>query len=146
MTTAPKRIFKKDQWVYVVDYWGTSEGTQAFAESALILKVNEKKQTFLAVLYGDTYKTYSFNDYGRLIFDTQYEAIVAANKLPKPKTTVYQIIGKKVYKKLVLDIYGHHVDGTYDLVLCLNRGKSLPTKEIGHTLFLNDSDARAHMK
>lgn len=146
MANAPTRIFKKDQWVYVVDYWGTNNGAQAFAESALILRVDEKKQTFLAVLYGDTYKTYSFNDYGRLIFDSASEAITAANKLPKPKTTVYQIIGKRVYKKLVLDIYGYHVAGTYDLVVCLSKGKNVSTKEVGHSLFLNESDARAHMK
>lgn len=146
MANAPKRIFKEDQCVYVVDYWGTNNGTQAFAELALILKVDEKKQTFLAVLYGDTYKTYSFNDYGRLIFDSSAEAITAVNKLPRPQTTVYQIIGKRVYKKLVLGIDEQYVDGAYDLVVCLSKGKNVSTKDIGHSLFLNESEARAHLK
>ena len=146
MTNAPKRNFKKGQWFYVVDYWGTSIGTQAFEAKAEIFTVDEKKQTFLAILYGDTCKTYSFNDYGRLIFDTSAEAIAAANKIPKPQTTVYQIIGKRLYKKLVLDIDGQYIDGTFDLVVCLNKGKNVSTKEIGHSLFLNESDARAHMK
>lgn len=146
MTNALKRDFKKGQCVYVVDYWGTSDGTQAFEARAEILEVDEKKQIFLAVLYGDTYKTYSFKDYGRLIFDTSNESINAANKLPKPKTTVYQIIGKRIYKKIVLGIYEQYMDGKFDLVVRLNRGKDVSTKEIGHTLFLDESDARKNKK
>lgn len=146
MANAPKRIFKEGQLVYVVDYWGTSIGTQAFEASAGILEVDEKEQTFLAVLYGDTYQTYSFNDYGRLIFDTSDEATVAANQLPKPQTAVYQIIGKRVYKKLVIGILGQYVNGSYDLVVHLNKGKNISTKEIGHSLFLNEFDARLHKK
>ena len=146
MTNALKRDFKKGQCVYVVDYWGTSNGTQAFEARAEIWKVYEKKQTFLAVLYGDTYQIYSFKDYGRLVFDTSNETIEAANKLPKPQTTVYQIIGNKVYKKLALGIDGQYMDGTYDLVVRLNKGKDVSTKEIGKSLFLNESDARENKK
>lgn len=146
MKNALKRNFKKGQCVYVVDYWCTSNGTQAFEARAEILEVDEKKLTFFAVLYGDTYKTYSFKDYGRLIFDTSNEAIGAANKLPKPKTIVYQIIGNKVYKKLALGIDGQYMDGTYDLVVRLNKGKDVSIKEIGHSLFFNESDARENKK
>lgn len=146
MTNAPKRNFKKGQWVYVVDYWGTTIGTQAFVARAKILEVDEKKHTFLAVLYDDTYKTYSFNDYSRLIFDTSNEATVASKQLPKPQTTVYQIIGKKVYKKIVIGIHGYNVNGSYDLFINLNKGKNVSTKEVGHSLFLNEFDARLHKK
>lgn len=142
MNNVLKRNFEEGQHIYVVDYWGTNEGTQAFEAGATILKVDEKKQIFLAILYGDTYQTYSFMDYGRLIFDTQNEAVEAADKLPKPKSIVYQLIGKRVYKKLALGIGGQHMDGTYDLVVHLNKGKDISTKEIGQSLFLSESDAR----
>ena len=55
MTNALKRSFKEGERVYVVDYWGTSNGTQAFEAQAEILKVDVKAKTFTAVLYGDTY-------------------------------------------------------------------------------------------
>ena len=146
MKNALKRNFKEGQYVYVVDYWGTKNGTQAFETGAEILEVDEKNQSFIAVLYGDTYNTYSFNDYGRLIFDTPNEAAEAADKLPKPQTTVYQVIGKRVYKKIATDIFGKYLNGVYDLVICLNRGKAISTKEIGHSLFLNEFDARKNKK
>lgn len=146
MNNAFERNFKEGQWVYVVDYWGTNNEMEAFGVRAEILVVDEKNQTFGAVLYGDTYKKYSFKDYGRLIFDTLNEAIGAARQLPKPKTTVYQIIGNKVYKKLALGICEQYKNKNFDLVVRLNRGKDVSTKEIGHTLFLNESDAKQNKK
>lgn len=147
MENALKRRFKQGESVYVVDYWGTSNGAmQALAVGAAIVKVNEKDKTFTAILYGDTYRTYSFKDYGRLIFDTFNEAARAAGKLPKPQTTVYQVIGKRVYKKLVKSIYERYTDGAFDLVVEFNKGKEVSTKEIGHSLFLSESDARESKK
>ena len=112
MANAFKRSFQVGERVYVVDYWGTNNGTQAFEAQAEILKVDVTAETFTAVLYGDTYQEYSFKDYGRLIFDTSAEAVEAANNLPKPKTIVYQIIGKRVYKKIVEGIGEQYNDGT----------------------------------
>lgn len=142
MENALERSFKKGECVFVIDFWGTEDGTQAFETQAEILNVDEKAKTFKAVLYGDTYQKYSFKDYGRLIFDTSAEAVEAANNLPKPKTTIYQKIGKRVYKKLVEGIGGKHIDGTFDLVIHLNKGKDISTKEIGHSLFFSKADAR----
>ena len=142
MANAFKRSFQVGERVYVVDYWGTNNGTQAFEAQAEILKVDVTAETFTAVLYGDTYQEYSFKDYGRLIFDTSAEAVEASNNLPKPKTIVYQIIGKRVYKKIVEGIGEQYNDGTYDLVVHLNKGKDVSTKELGHSLFINESDAR----
>ena len=138
MSNECKRNFEVDQIVYLVDYWGS----EAFETQAKILQINEKEKIFYAVLYGDTYKRYSFEDYGRLIFDTAEEAIEAASKLPKPKSVVYQKIGKKVYKKTVLGISGHYIDGVFDLIISLNRGNNVSAKEIGISIFLNESDAR----
>lgn len=146
MSNECKRDFKVNQTVYVVDYWGTNNGSQAFEAQAQILKVHEEFKTFVAVLYGDTYQRYSFEDYGRLIFDTKDEAKKAANKLPKPKSIVYQIIGKRVYKKIVTGIDGHYFDDVYDLILRLNKGSAVSTKEIGISIFLNESDARQKIK
>lgn len=142
MSKECKRDFKVNQTVYLVDYWGTSNGSQAFEAQAKILQVDEENKTFDAVLYGDTYQRYSFEDYGRLIFDTEKEAIEAAAKLPRPKSVIYQKIGKRVYKKTVIDIGGHYVDGVYDLKISLNKGKEVSTKEMGISIFLNESDAR----
>ena len=142
MANECKRDFKVNQLVFVVDHWGTDNGSQAFRTSAKILQVNENAKTFEAVLYGDTYQMYSFEDYGRLIFDTAEKAAEAANKLPKPKSVIYQKIGKRVYKKTVLGISGHHVYGVYDLIICLDKGRDVSTKEIGISIFLNKSDAK----
>ena len=142
MSNALKRSFQVGEHIYVVDYWGTTNGTQAFEAQAEIISVNAKTKTFTAVLYGDTYQNYSLKDYGRLIFDTSAEAIKATNNLPKPKTYLYQKIGKRIYKKIVEGIGGRYTNGTYDLVIRMNKGKDVSTKEIGHSLFINESDAR----
>ena len=142
MSKECNREFKVNQTVYLVDYWGTKNGSQAFEVQAKILRVDKKKKNFDAVLYGDTYQKYSFEDYGRLIFDTAEEAAEAANKLPKPKSVVYQKVGKEVCKKTVLGIDGHYVDGAYDLKIRLSGGKDASTKEIGISIFLNESDVR----
>lgn len=142
MANACKRKFQVNQIVYVVDYWGTECGTKAFEASAKILQVDEKNKTFDAVLYGDTYQKYSFEDYGRLIFNHPEQAREAASNFPIPQSVVYQKIGKRVYKKTVLGISGYTIDGAYDLVIRLNKGKEVSAKEIGISIFKNESDAR----
>ena len=139
MTEKGKRDFKVKQTVYVVDCWGAKNGMQAFEANAKILYVDEKKRNFNAVLYGDTYQRYSFEDYGRLIFDTKEEAKEAADKLPKPKSVVYQKIDEKTYKRTVCGIYGHYVGNVYDLVIRFEDGKEVSTKEIGISIFLTES-------
>ena len=139
MSKECKRDFKVNQTVYLVDYWGTNNGTQAFEAEAKILQVDEENKTFDAVLYGDTYKRYSFEDYGRLIFDTAKEANEAAGKLPKPNVIYVNDAYTKntgIEKSRVL----HH--NVYDLIIRLNKGKDVSTKEIGISIFLNESDAR----
>ena len=142
MADVLERVFEKGDCAYVVDYWGTNDGTQAFEAQAIILNVNLENKTFSAVLYGDTYQKYSFKDFGRIIFDTYEEACEAANKLPVPKSTVFQVIGNRVYKKTVKGIDGCYTDGVFDLVVCFNKGKDVSTREIGISLFMNESDAR----
>lgn len=146
MEKTAKRDFKVGDIVYVVDHWGTSNGSAAFEAYAEIIQVNKESKKFLAVLYGDTYKTYSFKDYGCLIFDTKQEAINAANKLPKPTSTVYQILGNRVYKKSVLNIYTRYIDGATDLVMQLNKGEEVSIKEIDITIFNNEQCARSKIK
>ena len=146
MKKALKRRFEKGQHIYVVDYWYTFNGPQAFETSSIIWKVNKKDRTFLASLYGDTFKTYSFNDYNRLFFDTLDDAAKDASKLPKPQTTVYHVIDNIIYTKLVIGIYGRYTNDTYDLFIELNNGNNISTKEIGITLFLTESDAIKNKK
>lgn len=134
--------FQVGKQIYVVDYWGTKYGTQAIDAKAKIFEVDVTNKTITAVLYGDTYQVYSFKDYGRLIFDTKKEAIKAANNMPKPKSILYQIIGKRIYKKTVEGIYSHYTDGVYDLVIRFYKGKDISSKEIDHSLFISEIDAR----
>ncbi len=141
-----KRDFKVGDSVYVVDYWDTDKGCAAFEAHAEIVQVNKESESFLAVLYGDTYRTYSFKDYGRLIFDTKQQAISAANAVPKPTSIVYQIIGNRLYKKTVLNIYDSRINGVTDLVMYLNVGKEVSIKEIGITIFTNEQQARKSVK
>ncbi len=138
MEKTAKRDFKVGDEIYVVDYWGAA----AFEAYAQIIQVNHEKQNFLAVLYGDTYKTYCFKDYGRLIFDTKQKAIQAAYLLPKPTSFVWQIIGNRVYKKTVLNISSRYINGATDLVIELNKGKEVSIKEIDVTIFKNEQQAR----
>ena len=145
MNNALKRNFEKGQYVYVIDYWGTINGTQAFETQAKIWNVNNKEKTFTAVLYGDTFQTYSFSDYKRLIFDTSNEAANATKQFSKPQTIVYHVIGNRVYKKVVHEIYGKN-NGTYDLFIRLNKGNDISSKEINHSLFLTEKDARNNKK
>lgn len=142
MTVTLKRDFKPGEYVYVVDCWHSHDGTRAIGAKAKIMEVDNKSKSFIAVLYGIIPQTYSFNDYGRLIFDTEDEAIKTANKLPKPQTTIYQIIDKRIYKKKVEDISGQYMDGTRDLVIRLNDGKNVSIREIGYSLFFDKTDVR----
>lgn len=146
MVNKTKREFWKGQELHVVDYWGTNKGSQAFATSAQIVNVNEEKETFDAVLYGDTYQTYSFKDYKRLFFDRKEDAQRAVENLPIPTSSIYQIIGRKVYKKKVIGIGARDVDGAIDLIVHLNRGKDVSIKEIGKSLFLDEAEARKNNK
>lgn len=147
MVDALKRTFENGECVYVVNYRDTDNGPQAFDAEAKILRVIKENETFRAVLCGNTFKVYSFKDYGRLIFDTRDEAIEAVDKLPKPKTRVYQRIGKRIRRRLVEGIGGNYANEKFemvvpfDLVVHLNKGEAVSTKEIGHTLFLSKADA-----
>ena len=70
---------------------------------------------------------------------TKEEAKEAADKLPKPKSVVYQKIDEKTYKRTVCGIYGHYVGNVYDLVIRFEDGKEVSTKEIGISIFLTES-------
>ena len=136
------RCFEKNQPIYVVDYYGIGMKTEAIGTRAYIVCYDKDRQIFKAILYGDTYNTYSVKDAGRLFFNSLGEAVRAANKLPKPHTIMYQKKDNNIYKKEIVGIRGHYVDGVYDLVVCFNRGESVSIKEIGHTLFFKEADAR----
>jgi len=142
MSKKCKREFKVKDIVYLADYWGV----QASRVRGRIVKVDEKKQTFDVIIYGDIYQRYKFEDYGRLVFDTPEEAEAVAEKLPKPDSFVYQKIGNRVYRKKVVGITGRYFDNGYDLIIVLNKGKSVSVKELGISLFLNESDARQSKK
>ena len=140
-----KRKFEEGDLVYVVDYW-KSNVTQTFSVFAEIIQVDNKTKTFTAVLNGNTFRTYSFKDYGRLIFNTLDEANKAVKSFPKAKKTVYQIINQKIYRRTVERISGYSTDIGFDLVLYLDNGKRISTKELGHSLFIKKSDAKKKNK
>ncbi len=142
MLSKEKRIFKKGQELYVVDCWGSSCGMQAFETYAEIIDIDEEAEGFDLVLYGDTYQRYNVKDYGRLIFDSKSRAAEVADKLPKPTSIVYQRIGNRVFKKTVVGVRNEYINGFTDLVICLNKGKSVPIGKIGIEIFLDESSAR----
>ncbi len=142
MSNKEKRIFKKGEVLYVIDCWGTTCGMHAFEASARIIHVDEEIGSFDAVLYGDTYQRYNVKDYGRLIFDDESEAKKAAYKLPKPNSYVYQLIGNRVFEKIVVGVRNENINNFTDLVVHLNKGKSVPIGRIGIELFLDESSAR----
>ena len=143
MQDSIKRCLEDNQPIYVVDYYGIGRKTEAIGTRAYIVCYDKDRQIFKAMLYGDTYNTYSIKDAGRLFFDSLSEAVRAADSLPKPHTIMYQKKEKKVYKKEVAGIRGHYVNGVYDLVICFNRGECVSIKEIGHTMFFEEADARS---
>lgn len=146
MSNEEKRIFKKSQVLHVIDCWGTKCGMQAFQASATIINIDEEIGSFDAVLYGDTYQRYNVNDYGRLIFDDESEAIKAADNLPKPTSFVYQLIGNRVFKKTVVGVRNEYINDFTDLVVHLNKGKRIPIGRIGIELFLDESSAREKIR
>ena len=137
-----KRNFRKNDVVYVVDYWGTLNGSAAFSVRAIVIDVDEEKKNFDAVLYGDTCQRYGFEDYGRLVFDTAKEADDAANKLPTPGTMVYLRKAGRVYKRKVDSIGGGYVDDKYDLNIRFERGENISIKELGVTIFIDEPTAK----
>lgn len=137
-----ERTFETNEVVYVVDHWGTDIGQMAFSARAEIIRVDESKKIFLAVLYGDTYEEYSFKDYGRLIFDTKNEADEAASKFPRPLSVVYQKDDKNVSKKTVIGIIGRYVDRILDLFIKFDDETEVSSKELGVSIFTKESDAR----
>lgn len=137
-----ERTFETNEVVYVVDHWGTDIGQMAFSARAEIIRVDESKKIFLAVLYGDTYEEYSFKDYGRLIFDTKDEADEAANKFPSPHSVIYQKDGKNVSKKTVVGISGHSVNHITDLFIQFDDETEVSSKELGVSIFTKESDVR----
>ena len=142
MKKSMKRNFKVNETVFVVDYWGTDQGSQAYSARAEIVKVDKKNKTLTAVLYGDTYQTYSIKDFGRIMFGSSDEAKAVAESLPTPKTVMFQKIGKKIFKKNVLGISGEYLDRTYDLVVNFDRGKNVSIREIGRSLFFEKEDVK----
>lgn len=142
MKDSIERCLEENQPIYVVDYYGIGDKTEAIGLRAYIVSYDKDKQIFKAILYGEEFVTYSIEDEGRLFFYTLKEAVNAADSLPKSHTTMYQKKDNKVYKKEVEGIRGHYVEGVYDLVICFNRGKCVSIKEIGHTLFFKEADAR----
>lgn len=143
MQNASNRKFKCGETVYVVDYWGG----EAFKAEAEIIKVYPEESTFTAVLYGDTYQEYSFKDYGRLIFDTEQEAVKEAEKFPEPGSTVYQVVGNRIDKKVACWIEGAYTTSdVYDLVIQLDKEGTISSKELGHTLFVSEAEARKNTK
>lgn len=145
MKESLKRFLEKGKDVYVIDYWGGNNGTKAFVSRATVLNVDSKNKRFLLFLYGDTYIRYKFEDYGRLIFDDESKANSVACKIPDPGSIVFQIIGQKVYSKVIRCVHGKNVNGIYDLFFEFDRGHGISIKELGQTIFSNREEARKHL-
>lgn len=127
--------------LYVVDYWATTDGPRAFATKADVTAINNEARTFEAVLYGEVYQTYTFDDLGFIVFDSAQEAAAAAKKLPLPKTEIFLIKNGKVLRRIVEGVMEDTSKETLELVVCLNAGEDVPISELGKTLFTKKEDA-----
>lgn len=136
------RKFEKNQTIYVIGCWGTSNGTRSIVDEAVIVDVDEEKEMIVAVLFGDVYERYRFEDYGQLIFMESDDAWDKESKIPRPRSDIYQIIKNRVYKKKAVCIYCDYHEDYVKLYMGVNRGKAIPIKEVGVSVFLNEEDAR----
>jgi len=156
MKNISKRRFYVGECIYIINWDGIKEisftsvswNTWAVVELAFIREVNLKNNTLIVGTDYDspkTYKTYSVDDYNLLFFDRFEDAKKIADELPKTGTIVYQVIGRKVYKKLVKGIFGEYSNNIYDLVVRFDKGKNISIKQVGHSLFLNEKCARKNI-
>lgn len=142
MEYAIKRKFHVGEIVYVIDCWDNKNGMQAFGAHAKIMEVNEENHSFVAILYGNTRQRYNFYDYGRLIFDTEYEVINAVEQLPIPTSKIYHVIGKRVFQRTVIAVQDKIVNGYTDMVLKFDKGKDISISQIEKTVFLSENAAK----
>ena len=136
-----KRIYSVNQTIFLIDHLATKNGPKAILAKGKVLDINKKDKTFTVAVYGGTYRKYSLLDYGRLFFNTKKEAIEEIENLPKPLSTVYQKYDNQIFENTVLRVGSTFTNGVYDLVLFLKSGTLKSTKEIGHSIFLNELDA-----
>jgi hypothetical protein len=135
---------KEGDTKWVVDYWGTVDGSRAFETEAIIVDVGDE---YIGVeLYGDSYQIYRKSDYGIIIFDNEKEAHKVAQGLPIPGTTIYTLSkDNKILKRTVTGVDGHYDrDGMYELCLRVFVNKKYPIKELGVSLFLDKDEV--HMR
>jgi hypothetical protein len=139
-----ERTLKEGDYIFVIDCRKTEEGIKADAFTAKVFRINPKQKTISAYVFYECNKLlykrdrhYSFNDYGRLFFDTEAEALEASQKIPKPKQAVYKKIGNRYYIRIVTRIVGMHCLDTFDLYISLDKGYGLISiKDIGTKLFI----------
>ena len=141
MTESANRKLEKNEYVYVLDSKGYSYDEGAFCKAAYVVRVDNKHKNYTVLVYEDKHETYSFNDYGLLIFRSQIEAEKAARALPKPGEIVYQIIGNKIYKRQINCLFSDNSRETIDLILSFTRGKDVSFREIGKSIFFSKEEA-----
>lgn len=138
MANANKRTFKQGEEVYVIDWWGAN----AVVARAEILSVQKRTNTFMAVLYGDTYQKYCFDDYQKIIFDDWFSANNKLNTIPKEGYVVYQVKGKRVYKKIVDSICGRKKEKGMDVIIRFTKGDPVSIRQLGITIFASYKQAK----
>ena len=144
MSDACKREFMIGQIIYAVD----SKQTQPIVRKAQIIQISGSEKKLLAVFpydMGDGTHIYSFSDYGRLYFFDKKEAMDAADKLPKPNTTLYEIVNAHVRKRVVYGLWSNHFSGDFDLYIRFKNKKSISTKELNVTLFFDKKTAKQNI-
>ena len=137
-----EKTLKKWDWVFVVELW-LSEGVfKAFSTRAQVKEIDAKNETIKVIICGTTYRTYSFKDFGRLIFVNQKLAHNAAKKYPIGGDIIYKIEDDDILEKKVLGIMYEYVDGVIDLFIKFEDGENISSKELGKTIFLKKEDIR----
>lgn len=132
--------FKKWDWVFVIELWLKDGCLQPFGTGAHVVEIDEESKTIKVKICGSTYRTYSYEDFGRLVFNNKELADKATKKYPKNGDTIYQVEDDKTSPKKVLGIIYKYVNGVMDLFIKFEDGKEVSSKEIGKTIFLKEED------
>ena len=137
-----ERTLKKGYVIFVVDAY-YYYGRQAVVKKAEVSKVDPEEDFFIAIICdsnGDRYESlrkYNLNDYGRIFFDTEAEAIEAAEKLPKPDQIVYIRINGRYYKRNITRLITRNYKLVSDIYIELyNYSRYISIQEIGTKLWL----------
>lgn len=142
-----KRTFDKSYY-WIVRYYIENERKCFCVTPMELLGVDYECKELDFVFWDDIIGNfYSFEDYHHLIFESEDTATKISKLLPQSGTILYQVIDKKIYKVVVIDIEDiYNNESVYTLGIRLNNGALVPVREMNKSLFFSKSRAKKFIK